>query len=49
MRVAAEDGEEGVGEGAALPVEGVAVAVLALLEPDVDVDAPRLLLGESEV
>ena len=33
----------------ALSVEGVPVAVLALLEPDVDVDAARLLLGEGQV
>jgi hypothetical protein len=36
--VAAVHGEEGVGEGAAGPVEGIAVAVLADLEADVDVD-----------
>ena len=33
----------------ALSAEGVPVAVLALLEPDVDVDAARLLLGEGQV
>ena len=38
MSITAVDGEEGVGEGAAGSVKGIAVAVFADLEPDVDVN-----------
>ena len=47
--VAAVDGEEGVGEGAAPPVEVVLVAVSPLLEPDLDVNFARGFPRELEV
>ena len=47
--VPAEDGEEGVGEGAALAVERVAIPMVLVLEPDVNVNPAAGLLGEGEV
>lgn len=49
MSVSSEHREEGVRQGPALPVEGIPVPVLALLEPDVNVDAAGVLPGEGEV
>ena len=47
--ISAVDGEEGVGEGAAPPVEVVLVAVSPLLEPDLDVNFARGFPRELEV
>ena len=49
VSVAAKDGEERMCKSLALAVEWIAVAVLPLLEPDVDVDLAAALLEEGEV
>lgn len=49
VRVAAVDGEVGVGQGSSGSVEGISVAVLAAFEPDVNVHVARLELVELEV
>ena len=49
MSVAAKHREVGVGQGAAGPVEGVAVPVLPLLEPHVDVDGAGAPLLEAQL
>lgn len=48
MSVSSVNGEEGVRQSATWTVEGVAVAVLAALEPHLDVHGAALLLRERE-
>ncbi len=49
VRISAEHGEEGMSQGTSLAVEGVPVPVGAILEADVDVNAPGRALSKCQV